>query len=157
MLLILNINFAIENKTQTQQNKYSVTGNFCSYLDLNTAGENWIVFISLRRNFRLMHAVLLRRAELLLEYNVSQLSVELAEGRYTSLSDIISRVFQRWLIQNYKRCERFVSVNWEFSQFSTSSPANSLPVHGTLLTLWLPDQICNSPYCQIYNFFNISS
>ena len=36
-------------------------------------------------------------------------------------------------IQNYKRCERFVSVNWEFSQFSTSSPATSLPVHGTLL------------------------
>ena len=157
MLLIFNINFAIEIKAQTQQNKYSVTGNFCSYLDLNTAGENWIVFISLCRNFRLMHAVLLRRAELLLEYNVSQLSLELAESRYTPLSDIISRVFQRWLIQNYKRCERFVSVNWEFSQFSTSSPANSLPVHGTLLTLWLPDQICNFPYCQIYNFYNISS
>ena len=157
MLLFFYINFAIEIKAQTQQNKYSVTGNFCSYLDLNTAGENWIVFISLRRNFRLMHAVLLRRAELLLEYNVSQLSLELAESRYTPLSDIISRVFQRWLIQNYKRCERFVSVNWEFSQFSTSSPANSLPVHGTLLTLWLPDQICNFPYCQIYNFYNISS
>ena len=24
-------------------------------------------------------------------------------------------------------------VNWEFSQFSTSSPTNSLPIHGTLL------------------------
>ena len=32
---------------------------------------------------------------LILEYNVSQLSVELAEGKYTSLSVIISRVFQR--------------------------------------------------------------
>ena len=30
-----------------------------------------------------------------LEYDVSQLSVELAEGRYTSLSVIISKVFQR--------------------------------------------------------------
>ena len=54
--------------------------------------------VSLGRNLRLMHAVLLRRAEpssLLLEYDVSQLSVELAEGRYISLSVIISRVFQR--------------------------------------------------------------
>ena len=54
--------------------------------------------VSLRRNLRLMHAVLLRRAEpssLLHEYDVSQLSVELAEGRYISLSVIISRVFQR--------------------------------------------------------------
>ena len=40
-----------------------------------------------------------------------------------------SRVFQRWLTQNYKRCERFVSVNREFAQFHTSSPANSLPGH----------------------------
>ena len=31
---------------------------------------------------------------LLLAYDVSQLTVELAEGRYTSLSNIISRVFQ---------------------------------------------------------------
>ena len=43
-------------------------------------------------------------------------------------------VFQSWLIQNYQKCERFVSDNWEFSQFSTLSPrANSLPVYGTLL------------------------
>ena len=33
-LPILNIDFAIENKTQTQQTKYSVTGIFCSSLDL---------------------------------------------------------------------------------------------------------------------------
>ena len=32
---------------------------------------------------------------LLLEYDISQLSVELAEGKYTSLSVIISRVLQR--------------------------------------------------------------
>ena len=38
-LLILNIDFAIENETQTQQTKYSVTGVFCSSLDLKTAGE----------------------------------------------------------------------------------------------------------------------
>ena len=34
---------------------------------------------------------------------------------------------------NYKRCERFVSVTWEFLQFSMSSRANSLPVHEALL------------------------
>ena len=34
-------------------------------------------------------------SSLLLKYDVSLLSVELAEDRYTSLSDIISRVFQR--------------------------------------------------------------
>ena len=38
-LLFLNIDFAIENKTQTQQTKYSITGGFCSSLDLKTAGE----------------------------------------------------------------------------------------------------------------------
>ena len=42
-------------------------------------------------------------SSLLIEYDVSQLSVELAEGRYTSLSVIISRVFQRCLIPNYKK------------------------------------------------------
>ena len=26
-----------------------------------------------------------------------------------------------------------------------------------LLTLQLPDQICNSPYCQPYNSYNVSS
>ena len=38
-LPIRNIDFTIENKTQTQQTKYSVTGVFCSILDLKTAGE----------------------------------------------------------------------------------------------------------------------
>ena len=38
-LFILMIDFAIENKTQTQQVKHSVTGVFCCNLDLNTAGE----------------------------------------------------------------------------------------------------------------------
>ena len=81
-----------------------------------------------------MHAVPLRHwgltvfatsiSSLIFEYDVLKLSIELAEG--------ISRVFQRRLIQNYERCERFVSVNGELSQFSPSSPANSLPVHGTL-------------------------
>ena len=26
-----------------------------------------------------------------------------------------------------------------------------------VLTLALPDQICNSPYCQLYNSYNVSS
>ena len=52
--------------------------------------------VSLGRNLRLMHAVLTTSiSSLVFEYDVSQLSVELAEGRYTSLSDIISRAFQR--------------------------------------------------------------
>ena len=38
-LAILTIDFALENKTQTQQTKYSVTENFYSNLDLNTAVE----------------------------------------------------------------------------------------------------------------------
>ena len=38
-LPILNKDFAIENKTRTQQTKYSKTGVFCSSLDLKTAGE----------------------------------------------------------------------------------------------------------------------
>ena len=36
---ILNIHFAIENKTHTQQTKHSVTGALCSNFDLNTARE----------------------------------------------------------------------------------------------------------------------
>ena len=66
---------------------------------------------------------------------VNPSSVELAEDMYVLLSYIISRAFQRCLIQNCKRCGRFASVNREFSQFSTSSAANSLPVYGTLLIL----------------------
>ena len=66
---------------------------------------------------------------------VNPSSVALAEDMYVLLSYIISRAFQRCLIQNCKRCGRFASVNREFSQFSTSSAANSLPVYGTLLRL----------------------
>ena len=36
---ILVTDFDIENKTQTQQTEHSVTGIFCSNLDLKTAGE----------------------------------------------------------------------------------------------------------------------
>ena len=60
-LLILNIDFVIENKTQTQQTKHSTTGIFCSNLDLNTAGGRETVVVTLCRNFRLMHAFLLCR------------------------------------------------------------------------------------------------
>ena len=38
-LPIFNIDFAIENKTKTQQTNYLVTGVCCSSLDLKTAGE----------------------------------------------------------------------------------------------------------------------
>ena len=38
-LPILNVDFAIEEKKQTKQTKHSVTGIFCSSLELNTAGE----------------------------------------------------------------------------------------------------------------------
>ena len=39
-LPILNIDFARENKTQTQQTEHSEKGIFNSNLDLNTAGKN---------------------------------------------------------------------------------------------------------------------
>ena len=38
-LFIIMIDFAIENTTQTQQAKHSVTGIFCCNLDLNNTGE----------------------------------------------------------------------------------------------------------------------
>ena len=38
-LPILNIDSAIENKTQPQQTKHSIMGIFCSDLDLNIAGK----------------------------------------------------------------------------------------------------------------------
>ena len=127
-LPILNPVFAIQNKTQTQQNRYSITGIFCSNLDLSTSGEK----PSLKSSFDVRGSpskgwtvLATSISSLPLEYDVSQLSVELAEGRYTSLSDIISRLFQRWLIQNYKRCESFHSF--------LRHRANSLPVHGTHL------------------------
>ena len=116
----------IENETQTQQTKYSVTGIFCSKLDLNTAGEkpSLSVFVKIFFCCARFSFVGLNRTRnfsispLLLEYDVSQISVQLAEGRYTTLSNIISRVFQRWLIQNYKRCEIFAGINSELSQVS---------------------------------------
>ena len=40
ILILFNIDFARENKTQTQQTEHSETGIFNSNLDLNTAGEN---------------------------------------------------------------------------------------------------------------------
>ena len=56
------------------------------------------------------------------------------------------------MIQNYERRERFVSVKRRFSQFSTSSLAYSLPVHGTLSdkigALWGPEK-------PIFEFFEI--
>ena len=119
------MDFAKENKKQTQRTKLSVTGNFCSELDLNTAGEkpSLSVFVEIfARRTPISFVGLTRNRNfnffLLLKYDVSQLSVKLAEGRYTPQSDIISRVFQRYLIQNYKRLMwDFASVNRKFSQF----------------------------------------
>ena len=65
-LPIFNIDFAKENKTQRQQTKYSVAGIFCSYLDLNTAGEKPS---SSKSSFDARGSP--------------------SKGRYTSLSDII--------------------------------------------------------------------
>ena len=61
-LPILNIDFPIENKTQTRWTKHSVTGVFCSNLALNSTGEkpSLSVFVEI---FVRMHAVLLRRGE----------------------------------------------------------------------------------------------
>ena len=47
-LFILWIDFAIENKTQTQQAKHSVTGTFCFNLDLSEHRRGEIVFVSVR-------------------------------------------------------------------------------------------------------------
>ena len=58
---ILDIDFPIENKKQTQQTKRAVTGVFNHNLDLNTASEK--PSVTLRRNLRFIHAVLLRRVE----------------------------------------------------------------------------------------------
>ena len=73
-------------------------------------------------------------SSVLLEYDVSQLFKSLLKVDRHTYWTLFQEFFQSWLIQNYQRCERFVSDNWKFSQFSTLSPrANSLPVYGTLL------------------------
>ena len=133
---------SIEYKTQTQQTKHSVAGVFCSNLELDTAGERpcLSVFVEIFVWCTRFSFVGLKPYSQLpfLFYYLSTMchnfSVELAEGKYTYtlLSNIISRVFQNWQLQNYKRNERFIRVNW-VSQFPTSSLANSLPVYGTLL------------------------
>ena len=64
---ILDIDFPIENKKQTLQTKHAVTGVFHHNLDLNTASEK--PSVTLRRNLRFIHAVLLRRAEPYLQLN----------------------------------------------------------------------------------------
>ena len=64
---ILDIDFPVENKKQTQQSKHAVTGVFHHNLDLNTASEK--PSDTLRRNLRFIHAVLLRRVEPYLQLN----------------------------------------------------------------------------------------
>ena len=127
-----------KTKTQTQKTKHSVTRIFCSNLDRNTAGEkpSFSVFVGIfiwcarfsfvglnrTRNFHFFFTTCVRCITTLGKACWRQ--IDIATGHYSS-------VFQRWLKQNYKRCERFVSVNWEFLQFCTSSPAYSLLVYGT--------------------------
>ena len=120
----------MENKTQKQQTKHLETEVSFSNLDLNTAREkppSLSVFVEIFVWFTRFSFVGLNRTR---NFHFFFTTWELAEGRYTSLSDIVSRVFQRWKIQNYKR---FARVNGEFSQFSTSSSANSLQNKSTLV------------------------
>ena len=48
----------------------------------------------------------------------------------------------------------FVTLSFLLSNIQSSNCYLSVFPH---LTLWLPDQICNSPYCQLYNSYNVSS
>ena len=42
-------------------------------------------------------------------------------------------------------------------KFCNSSVLNFIIFLKNVLTLYLPDQICNSLYCQPYNYYNVSS
>ena len=86
---ILDIDFPIENKKQTQQTKHAVTGVFHHNLDLNTASEK--PSVTLRRNLRFMHAVLLRRAEPYFQFN----SVDIVIGHdFKSISRLTDTKLQ---------------------------------------------------------------
>ena len=109
-------------------------GVFRSNLDLNTAGEkpSSSVFVEIlvwctRFPFAswTVHSTFI--SSLLLNYDVSKISVESAEGRNTSLSDYFKSIST---LTNTKLQE--MKEICKFSQFSTSSPANSLPVYRTL-------------------------
>ena len=81
---------------------------FCSNLDLNTAGGRETVFVTLCRNLRLMHAVLLRRAGphsqlpfliyylITMYYNSWWRQVDIAIGHYfKSISTLIDTKITR--------------------------------------------------------------
>ena len=103
-------------------NKPAVTGVFHHNLDLNTASDRETVFVTLRRNLCLIHTVLLRKVEPYLQLN----KVDIVIGHdFKSISRLTDT--------KLKEMRGFVTVNWEFSQFSSSSPTNWLPVHWTLL------------------------
>ena len=110
-------------------------GVFRSNLDLNTAGEkpSSSVFVEIlvwctRFPFASWTVHSTSISSLLLNYDVSKISVESAEGRNTSLSDYFKSIST---LTNTKLQE--MKEICKFSQFSTSSPANSLPVYRTLL------------------------
>ena len=123
------IDFAVENKTQTQQTKHSLTGSFCSNLDLNTAGEKpslsvfvkifvWCTrfsFVGLNRtrNFHFLSTAWVRCITTLGRACWRQLFI--AIGHYFENISTLT-------IQNYKICERFVGVNGEFSQYLRHHP-----------------------------------
>ena len=96
-LPILNIDFAIENKRQTKQTKHSVTGDFCSNLDLNTAHDQNRLSQSAQKSS--FDAVLRGRTESssqlssLLHYLSTRYQNSRYVGRYTSLSGIIQEYF----------------------------------------------------------------
>ena len=51
---------------------------------------------------------------------------------------------QVWRLQNYNETQKTVKNK------------NNKIIKVIALTLSLPDQICNSPYCQPYNSYNVS-
>ena len=82
---ILDIDFPVENKKKTQQTKHAVTGVFHHNLNLNTASEK--PSVTLRRNLRFIHAVLLRRAEPYLQLNKVDIVIGHAFKSISRLTD----------------------------------------------------------------------
>ena len=57
---------------------------------------------------------------------------------FSNVIDALAALFFQWLLSNLSVIDRQLTVIWQ-------------------LTLYLEDQICNSPKCQPYNSYNVSS
>ena len=57
---------------------------------------------------------------------------------FSNVIDALAALFFQWLLSNLSVIDRQLTVIWQ-------------------LTLQLSDQICNSPKCQPYNSYNVSS